>query len=151
MNDTRLLDGSSHLPPDQLGGWNDHTCFLAWSLQCGADDRAYLLAQVDLFGQDGFDVVVERDAFGTLWAVNIDGHVRVDELPSAAAAQLVAVGEAVIEIASRCGEPMRDSQTRAQRGARMLMSELHQATRGAITTARDRWEYKYESRGGDNE
>jgi hypothetical protein len=74
--------------------------------------------------------------------------VRVDELPSAAAAQLVAVGEAVIEIASRCGEPMQDSQTRAQQAARTLMNELHQATRGAIEAARDRLEYEYESRGG---
>jgi hypothetical protein len=60
-------------PTDDLGQYNEQTCFLAWSPQCGAADRAYLLAQVDLVGQDGFDVVVEPDASGKLWAVNING------------------------------------------------------------------------------
>lgn len=112
--------------------WSKKTCFLRWWIAAGADDVAYLRAQLT---PCKLDITVCRDNSGSTWAVQINGSFVEDDIESAAQAQLAAVGHVLLALVDLAGDAATDARDDDQHAARAMLQAIHDATRHGLTEA----------------
>ena len=104
--------------------WDRYTCFLSWTICAGADDRPYLVSQIDSLKMT---IIIDQDRTDGTWHVSIDDYLMEACIDSAKVAQLKAVGHVITETAERCGDPTRRYSNDAELMARSFLQEIHSA------------------------